>query len=514
MKGSLTIGTDLKSDVDVSCDIAIVGSGAGGAVLAAGLVERGLNVIVLEEGGYFTRADFDGDEAKVFPMMYQDRGTRTTADLAITILQGRTVGGSTTINWTTCFRTPDRILEHWTKVHGIEGWDPATMVPHFEAVEERLGIEEWPLDRINANNDVLYRGCTKLGWEVKPLRRNVRGCVDSGYCGMGCPTGAKQAMHRTYLQDGLDLGLTIHADVRADRIELDAAGTKVETIHASVLDRTTGRPTGVKVTVRPKVAVSACGAINGPAFLLRSGIDQGPVGRRTFLHPVIAVPGFYERVINPFFGAPQSVGSHEFYDRGPDKVGFFLEAPPIHPILASLSFAGFGLETYDFMSRLPHLSAQLAIHVDGLHPDDDGGTVSLRADGRIRVDYPVRGFLQEAMQASHLVLAKIHFAAGAKEVIALHHPMTQMNSLADLPKLAERKYGSLEHQIFTAHQMGGCAMGPDPATSVVDLELRHHTVKNLFVVDGSVFPTSLGVNPSETIYGIAHKARDAVASAV
>jgi len=512
LKGSLTIGTDLTADVEVSCDVAIVGSGAGGAVLAAGLVERGLKVVMLEEGGYFTRADFDGDEAKVFPMMYQDRGTRTTADIAITVLQGRTVGGGTTINWTTCFRTPERTLENWARVHGIEGYDAASLAPHFEAVEERLGIAEWPVERINANNDVLHRGCTKLGWEVTPLRRNVRGCADSGYCGMGCPVGAKQAMHRTYIQDALDLGMTVHADVRADRFEVE--GGRVVAVHGSVLERDTGRATGTKVVVKPKVAVSSCGAINGPALLLRSGIEDGPVGRRTFIHPVIAVPAQYERVINPFFGAPQSVGSHHFFDRGDDHVGFFMEAPPIHPVLASLAFSGFGLETYEFMEMLPHMSAQLALHVDGLHPDDDGGVVSLRRDGRTRLDYPVRPFLAEAFKKSHEALARVHFAAGAKRVLSLHVPMTDMRSVDDVAMLADREYGSLKHQIFSAHQMGGCAMGPDPATSVVNTDLRHHAVENLFVVDGSVFPTSLGVNPSETIYAVAHKARGAVAAAL
>ena len=130
MKGALLIGTDITADVEVSCDVAIVGSGAGGAVLAAGLVERGLKVVMLEEGGYFTRADFDGDEAKVFPMMYQDRGTRTTADIAITMLQGRTVGGGTTINWTTCFRPPERTLNHWRSVHGVEGTSSSQQMAH------------------------------------------------------------------------------------------------------------------------------------------------------------------------------------------------------------------------------------------------------------------------------------------------------------------------------------------------------------------------------------------------
>jgi choline dehydrogenase-like flavoprotein len=503
---------DVKADVDVTCDVCIVGSGAGGAVLAAGLVERGLRVVMLEEGGHRTRKDFDLREGSAYPRMYQERGTRATADLAITILQGRTVGGSTTVNWTTCFRTPERILEHWATKLGIEGWSGEELAPHFDAIEARLHIAEWPEGLANANNRVLLDGARKLGWEAKPLRRNVNGCANSGYCGVGCPVDGKQSMLVTYLPEAVDQGLELYADTRA--VTLETAGDRVVAVHGEVLDTENGRPTGVRVVVRPKVTAVCGGAINSPALLLRSGLPEGGVGRKTWLHPVVGVAGVYPHVIQGWSGAPQSVGSHQFIDRGPDKVGFFLETPPLQPMLAATGSVAFGAAKQDFMARLPHLSSLIALSVDGLVPGDEGGTVSLRSDGRIRVDYPIGPHLVESFRAATEAMARVHLAAGATDVISLHQKSVVVRSEADLPALAAAPYGAHQHTIFTAHQMGGCVMGNDPASSVVRPDLRHHRIGNLYVVDGSVLPTALGVNPSETLYGIAHRSRDRVASAV
>jgi choline dehydrogenase-like flavoprotein len=166
------------------------------------------------------------------------------------------------------------------------------------------------------------------------------------------------------------------------------------------------------------------------------------------------------------------------------------------------------------MSPLSHTAVIIAVHRDGFLPQEEGGTVSLRKDGRIRIDYPVGPELSEAMKSAHRHLAQIHLAAGVQTVGTLHNDPIMMQSEQELSRLEAAGYGALEHTIFTAHQMGGCAMGADPSTSVVDTTLRHHQVPNLYVVDGSVFPTSLGVNPSQTIYSLAHWAADGVASAV
>lgn len=501
--------TDLLADVEIACDVCVIGSGAGGAVLAAGLAERGLSVVILEEGSHHTSADFRKlDEAWSFPALYQERGARATADQAITVLQGRSVGGGTTVNWTTCFRTPPRILERWRTVHGVDTLTEEVLAPHFAAVEDRLGIAPWDAIPPNANNSKLWQAAQAVGMQVDRTRRNVRGCMNSGYCGFGCPFDAKQAMHLTYIPDALAAGATLYADTRADRLEV--VDGRVVAVHATVMDpERDGRGT-VRVTVRPDRVASCGGAINTPALLLRSGLTAGPVGRRTFLHPVVSVGGRYTERIDGWYGAPQSVASHAHVDRGPDEIGLFLEHAPIHPMLAGASFPGIGRSKQDAIATLAYTSSMIGIAVDGLLPGDDGGTVTLRSDGRVRLDYPITPPLERAFRFAMEEMVRLHFVAGAVEVSTLHAEPIVLRTVGEIGRLADARYGAHEVAVFSAHQMGGAAMGPDPATSVVDLELRHHTVKNLFVVDGSVLPTALGVNPSETIYGIAHWARDAV----
>jgi len=514
MSGAITPGAALTADHERACDVAIVGSGAGGAVLAAGLAEAGLDVVMIEEGGAYTRADFTLQDEDAFRTMYQDQGLRQSSDGAIAVLQGRNFGGGTTVNWTTCYRTPPRILEHWQRVHGLDGLDEASLAPHFEAVERRLNIHLWSEVPSNRNNQIILDGAAALGWEAARTRRNVKGCANSGYCGHGCPMDAKQAMHLTYLPDALAAGMDAYADARASRLELER--DRVVAIHAELLDRATRRPTGVRLKVRPKVAVVSGGAINSPALLLRSGVNpNGRVGCRTFLHPVVPLVAQFERYINGFSGAPQSAASHQHIDRGPDRIGFFIEVAPVFPMLLSMGGGWIGEVHRQLMAELPHAGLPLALAVDGLLPGDEGGRVRVERDGRLRVDYPIGAALQEAFHAGHVALAELVFAAGAGRAMTTHtRADVLLSSKADIPMLDDLPYGAGEHAIFTAHQMGGCAMGGDPKRSVVDSQHRVRGTANLFVVDGSVLPTALGVNPSETIYGIAHRAREFVAAAV
>ena len=248
------------SDAAIACDVCIVGSGAGGAMLAEGLAERGVRVVMLEAGGHHTKKDFDLQEGHAFPMLYQDRGGRATADLAITVLQGRAVGGGTTVNWTTCFRTPDRILQHWQQAHGLPDLQ---LGPHFDAVEARLSIAEWPEERANANNRKLLEGCRKLGWQARALRRNVKGCANSGYCGLGCPVDGKQSQLVTTIPAALAKGMLLLPDCEVER--LIVSDGRIRTVHA--------RRGGVEVVVQPKVTVLSAGALGSPAVLLRSGLN-------------------------------------------------------------------------------------------------------------------------------------------------------------------------------------------------------------------------------------------------
>jgi choline dehydrogenase-like flavoprotein len=250
-------------------------------------------------------------------------------------------------------------------------------------------------------------------------------------------------------------------------------------------------------------------------LLLKSGITSGGrIGRRTFLHPVVAMLGIFDRVMNPFYGAPQSAASHQFIDRGEGKVGFFMEVAPLQPMLAAVAFNAFGNTLAENMAQLAHANGMISLSVDGLLPQDDGGVVTVRADGRPHLDYPIRPFLQDSFRASHVAMAKIQLAAGASMSGSLHGHNIMVRNEDDIRTLEQAAYGAHEHAIFTAHQMGGCTMGNNAQSSVVDTRHRHWDIPNLFVVDGSVLPTALGVNPSETIYAMARRAAQFVGEAV
>ena len=497
-------GSALTADVRRDCDVAVIGTGAGGAMVARGLARAGAKVVLLEEGGHQTSRDFDMLEGHAYPLLYQEQGNRATADLAITVLQGRTVGGGTTVNWTTSFRTPRRTLDHWRATYGLEELSEAALTPHWEAAESYLGIQPALMGDVNANNRKLWEGLGALGWQRELVRRNTRGCAGSGYCGLGCPIDAKQSMLVTAIPDALAHGAELYSHVRAWTVESEASGERIAAIHGQALDSSSWRPTGRTVTVNPKMCVLAGGAINSPALLLRSrlGNHNGQVGKRTFLHPVVALVAEHDEPIEGYYGAPQTVASHQFIDRG-ERMGYFFETAPMQPMLAALALNSFGANHRAAMLNLRNTSAVIGLCADGFDPGEACGTVSLKSNGLPRLDYPFSDRFSEAARQAQVDAARILLASGAKRVRSLHSHPVELRGEADLPLLATAKVEANRLPVFTAHQMGGCAMGSDASRSVVRADLRHHGIANLFVVDGSVFPTSLGVNPQLSIYGLA-----------
>jgi choline dehydrogenase-like flavoprotein len=498
--GRIRRGAEVAADEALAPDFCVIGSGAGGSVAAAVLAQAGARVVILEEGGHHTRREFNMQESWAFPTLYQEHGNRATEDLSIIILQGRSVGGGTTINWTSSFRTPETTLERWARHHGVDGLDAATLAPHFAAVEERLNIKEGNPDDVNRNNQKLWDGARKLGWSPALIRRSVKGCARLGYCGMGCPLDAKQSALVTFVPDAVAAGAELISDCRVLRLE--EGGGRVSAVVAEVLDPARDRPAGKTVVVRPRRGVVlAAGAINTPALLLRSkvGLGSGVVGQRTFLHPTVPIMAIFPEPVEAFYGPPQSVACHHFADRG-DKVGYFLETPPIHPMLAAIAFPGFGGEHRRLAERMANVSSVIALLIDG-HHDDPGGQVRVDGAGRTKLAYALGPRLREAGADAIKSMARVLLAAGAEEVVTLHEHPLSIRREADLGAIDGAPFGALRHTLFSAHQMGGCPMGSDPHTSVVNARGRHHQLGNLWITDGSVFPTGLGVNPQLSIYG-------------
>jgi choline dehydrogenase-like flavoprotein len=505
----------LERDLVLEGDVAIVGTGAGGGTAAEILADAGLNVILLEEGPLRTSKDFRMREAEAYPELYQDSAARKTKDKAINILQGRCVGGGTTVNWTSSFRTPPATLAWWQRTFGLTEFTVDAMAPWFGRMEARLSIAPWNMAP-NANNETLARGARKLGIAAPVIRRNVKNCADLGYCGMGCPINAKQSMLVTSIPAALAKGATLVTRVRAQRFTL--TGDRVTAVEANALDARGIAPTARTVTVRARVFVSAAGAIGTPALLLRSGAPDPAalVGKRTFLHPTVVSAARMPERIDGFAGAPQSIYSDHFLEVAPvdGPIGYKLESPPLHPVLTATTLPADGEQHATWMREFRNLQVVLALLRDGFHPDSVGGTVQLRSDGTAVLDYPLTPFVLEGVRRAFLTMAEIQFAAGATRVAPVHGNGDGFGSWQEARTgIAAFDLRPLVTRVVSAHVMGGAPFGPDARRAVVDVTGRHHHLRNLYVCDGSLFPTSIGANPQLSIFGFAARIASGIAAA-
>ncbi len=493
----------------ITCDVAIVGSGAGAGITAELLAKAGLDVVIVEEGPLKSSSDFRQQEAEAYPTLYQESAARKTADKAINILQGRCVGGSTTVNWTSSFRTPVATLDHWRAHYGLQGYGNDDLAPYFLQAEQRLGIGPW-LTPPNENNDLLRRGAAKLGIPAAVILRNVKGCWNLGSCGMGCPTNAKQSMLVTTLPAALDRGATLLVETRADRFELANGRATALLCSASKPAGAPGGGAAVAIKIVAKHFVVSAGAINSPALLLRSQAPDphGRLGRRTFLHPVVMSAAIMGQKVEGWQGAPQTVYSDHFLDTqaidGP--MGYKLEAPPLHPVIFASTVMGYGQSHAQLLRQFPHTHVLLALLRDGFHEQSPGGEVRLRSDGSPVLDYPLNDFVMDGARRALLSMMEIQFAAGARQVLPMHEmaqPYTAWGQARDAVLGLPMK--PLLTKVVSAHVMGGCGLAGAEKLGVTRPDGVHWQIDNLSVHDGSLFPTSIGANPQLSIYGIVNR---------
>lgn len=497
--------SSIEKPCTLEADVVIVGTGAGGGIASEIMAAAGLDVILVEEGPLKSTHDFRMLESEAYPQLYQESAARKTRDKAINILQGRCVGGSTTVNWASCFRTPAGTLAFWRSRYGLIDYTPEALQPWFETVERRLGIGPWQRTA-NANNSLLRDGASTLGIPVGEIRRNVRGCWNLGYCGTGCPTGAKQSMLVTTIPAALARGARLIHHLRAQRLRL--AGQRVDALECVAMQANCVRPGNLKLVLRARHFVLAAGAIGTPALLLRSRFpdSRGLVGSRTFLHPTVVVAGRFGRPVHGHAGAPQSIYSDHFLDQFPidGPLGFKLETPPLHPVLFATTLQGFAEEHAEAMRGFAHTHAQLALLRDGFHPESRGGRVELGSDGTPVLDYPLNEPIWEAARRALLAMAEIQFAAGANRVLAVHEQCRGYASWAEAKEgIGQLAMKPLLVRVVSAHVMGGMPMSADSEGGLTMPDGGLRGVDNVSVFDGSVFPTSIGANPQLSIYAVA-----------
>lgn len=495
---------ELTANQTIECDVVIVGTGAGGGTAAEILTQAGLHVVMLEEGPLRSSDDFKMREREALSDLYQEGGTRATGDGSMTLLQGRSVGGSTTVNWTSSFRTPPLTLKHWADVHGVKGMSVAEMDPWFARAETRLKIGPWTVPA-NENNDIIRQGCEKLGWAWHSIPRNVSGCWNLGYCGVGCPTNAKQSMLITTIPAALNGGAVLYQRARVR--ELIISGDQVQGVIVDGMPEQGLLPTGKTLTVKARHTVLSGGAINNPGILLRSKAPDPhqQIGTRTMIHPVNACFALFDRDVNGWSGAPQSVYSDNFQwkDGATGPMGYKIEVLPMLPAFIAGLLGLHGAALAKEMQQLGHMNGMLSLQRDGFTEDSPGGKVSLRKDGSAVLDYDISDTLRNAFKRSFTSMAEIQFAAGARSVRPFQlggGTYTDFASCRDA--IAGYTIEKFRTGVGSAHLMGGCAMGEDVTRSVVNSQGDFHTLGRLSVLDGSLFPTSIGANPQLSIYGL------------
>ena len=492
----------------LTCDVCVVGSGAGGGVIAAECAKAGRDVIVLEMGGYRNESDFAQLEVPGYFDLYYGGGLATTESGSMAILAGSTLGGGTVVNYMNCVRTPDAILGEWAS-HGLEGLDdPAFVSEHMDVVLERIGANT-EATKQNNTHQRLQAGCDELGYEHRPIWRNASLDDDPefcGFCALGCQQGCKRSAMKTWLQDASDSGARAVIGCHADRILVsDGSVTGVEA--------TITRPDGTTraLTVNANDVVVACGAIESPALLLRSGIGGPAAGKHLRLHPAFVVMGLYDEPIEGWRGQVQSALSDVFFDIE-DGCGFLIEAAGMFPAFMSPALPWESGEQHkQLMTSFRWLAPFITVA-----RDHGSGEVVLDDLGRAVARWDFENDEVDARLAvrAHVELARLHQAAGAAAVITGHareHRWSRGDSFDDyLAKLEGASYAPNDVACFTAHQMGSCRMGSDPATSVADGFGQLHDTRGVWIGDASAFPTAPGVNPMVTIMSLAHRTAGAL----
>ncbi|MDO8189231.1 GMC family oxidoreductase [Conexibacter sp. JD483] len=512
----LRLSVDTPESVEgetIEADVCVIGSGAGGAILAYELARAGRDVLLLEKGPYVQPHQFSEDEVEMIGQLYGDGIMQQTTDFRFTVLQGSCVGGSTTVNNAVCFRTPEPVLRRWND--GGAALDLTRLAASWDEVEAFLDVHTQTEAVLNRSGSLYLRGAAAIGGaavlEREVVRANVRDCVGSGYCNIGCAYGRKLSMlDRTLPRAQADFPgrVRIVAECEVERLRTSGGRpARVADVRARLGG--SGGKGGRMVTIRAQDVVVSAGAIASSYLLLRSGIGglfgpgpRLPVGRglcfnmgapltAEFAEPVRA----YDGLQISHYGIPQQ------------QHGFVFETWFNPPVAQALNMPGWFERHFDNMRRYDHLMAV------GVIAGTAGNARVRRAlTGGSDISYRPRPEDLRTLGRGLTLLGELLFAAGAERVMLNTWGWDEMRSAAELPRIAELVMDPDYVTLGTGHPQGGNAISADPRRGVVDPQLRVHGFDNLHVCDASVFPSSISVNPQLTVMGLAHYAAPLIAA--
>jgi choline dehydrogenase-like flavoprotein len=394
------------------------------------------------------------------------------------------------------------VLHEWEHERGAALLSAASLGPALARVADDVHARVVPEDAHDPANQVILRGARRLGWRATAARINAKGCIRTGMCGLGCRYHAKQSALAVYVPRALAAGARLLSSVRADRIELREHGgpAPLKRVHATLLERASGAPRG-SLTIDAPVVVLAGGAVGTPVLLQRSGLGGGGVGEWLRLHPTTAVAGVYDDVVYQAAGIPQSSVCTEFHDID-DGFGYWIECPPYLPALASVATPGFGAGHARRMQQFTHSAALIVLARDGRDRARSAGRVRALRDG-VRIDYRMGEHEWQLVRAGMRSAARLHLAAGARELLTLHGDLPPLHTEADLRHIDAARMQPNRVGLFSAHVNGTCRMGTERRTSGCSPDAERWGTPGLYIADGSILPSAPAVNPQWTIMAAA-----------
>jgi choline dehydrogenase-like flavoprotein len=499
-------GEDLDEE-EITCDVVVVGTGAGGAVVGRHLADRGHAVVFLEEGEHIRRHEFPGNFQATVEQIY--RNVFSLGNQMMMISQGRLVGGSTAVNTGTSFRPPRWVMDRWCEEFGSDDFRPDALDPYYSRVETILQVEPADVRYAGPPHEIFHRGAQKLGWHADTIKRNAPGCRGEGMCDNGCPTDARRSTLIAYLPGALERGNMVFSGVRAERVLM--SGGRAIGIEGVALDRK-GKPVRGKsgadkrIVVKAATVIMAGGAMATPQFLLkqRLGNSSDQLGRNLTLHPSGPTVGLFDEVVDGHKYIPQTAYSHEFLKEGIMLLSAQADAnmmPPTTPLL--------GRRLMQVFKQPRHLAC-----AGFLLADSARGRIRLGPGGRTLLTYNLTRLDVERMQRAQVRVTDLLLAAGAREVYPGILPGMTIFDRAGVDRLATRKLAAGDFMLTSYHPLGTARMSPSAAHGVVDLDHAVHDVPGLFVVDSSTVSGPLGVNPQLTVMALATRASDRIAQRI
>jgi choline dehydrogenase-like flavoprotein len=483
---------DVPGDLRLDCDAVIVGSGAGGATMAAELAEVGVDVVMIEEGGYHPTESFTAESMRALRTLYRDGGGGMAVGRpSVLFAEGRCVGGSTVVNGGMSWRTPASVLESWSERYGVRAISEREMDPYFARAESRHSVGLQDPETIGRDSELLKAGAAAKGWNIVPNRRSQLHCAGTNSCNSGCPTGAKRSMLVTSVPRALALGARLFADCRVDRVT--RAGRAVTGVTGHFV-RPGGRR-GPTLTVRARTVIVAGGAIQTPALLARSGLRSasGQLGRNLSLHPNATVIAFFDSDVTGWHGVHQAFQIREFMAEG-----LVLTAQNLTPPMLAALMPAYGSELGELMADYNRI-----VTAGPLVTDTGTGRVRNVPGLGTQVFYQLTDADAARVVRGVELTAEALFAAGARRMLLPFDGAPEVRSPEQLRHLLARPVPKPSIQLYSIHLMGTARMSEDPRRGVTDSYGAFRGVPGLFVADASLFPGPTGINPMETVVALA-----------